>query len=1096
LRIGILGLLDVRDAAGRAIEVRGSRLRTLLIRLAIDAGRTVTTGRLVGDVWEDDPPAAAPNALQALVSRLRGAGGPAMIESRPGGYRLLADPGDVDAVAFERLVSAGRTAIADTDPERGAATLREALSLWRGPALADVADAGFAAAPIARLEELRAAATEDRVEAELALGQAAGLVPELEEFVTAHPLRERARGQLMRALCASGRQAEALTVYEETRRILATSLGVDPSPWLSDLHLAVLRRDPELEDQQGHLPGVSTAAASPPERQRAAPARRATPAPASRNTNLPAQLTSFVGREEEIKRVGKLLGESRLVTLTGTGGAGKTRLAAEAAGGFVGEIPDGVWFVPLAPVRDQVGVPQAALAAIGVPEIARVADAVEAQAGFTQPLDRLADVLASKRLILVLDNCEHLIDAVARLADRVLAQAPEVRILATSREPIGITGETLCPVPSLPLPPENIPAGEAMGYAAIRLFADRAAAVRPGFAVDEQTAGPVTRICRALDGIPLAIELAAARVRALTPGQVADRLDDRFRLLNVGSRTALPRHQTLRAIVDWSWDLLDAGERRVLRRLSVFRGGATPESAERVCAFGGDRSEVIDVIASLVDKSLVTATGNGEVRYGLLETVLAYAGERLAEAGEEDRARDAHAAYFLEFAETAEPELRTHRQLPALQRLTAEHDNCLAALRHAIATRDAPLALRLVRALAWFWLMRDFEAEAGKWAAAVLGIAGDTPPPGLEDAYAGCEFAAAIATASTGEAHVDAETVVGALRRAASLVTEATAHPVLAVAIPLVAVFSGDREGARRNLQAIAHHQDPWVRAASRAFSGFLAINIGELDDAVTELTEGYAAFRAIGDRWGMIGALAGLAEAAMARGEPAEAIRCLEEARGYASEGVAVGQGEMLLIPLGKARTVLGDTGKGRADIERGVESAARIGEHDDEASGYVEISELDRRAGDLESARRLLERALEIVERKPSRPDMGAVSAKTYSKLGCLAEQQGDLTAAAKWHAKAMGVITSVAFLPANPSHACVVEGFAALAAARGDPVRAAELLGTAHTLHGFRDTTSFDVTRVTAAAAGAIGRDAFDAAYERGRKLTRDQALALEP
>jgi predicted ATPase/DNA-binding SARP family transcriptional activator len=1086
LRIGILGPLEVRDEAGRAIEVRGSRLRTLLIRLAIDAGRTVTADTLVGDVWEDDPPAAASNALQALVSRLRGVGGPAMIESRPGGYRLLADPGDVDAVAFERLVSAGRTAIAGADPERGAATLREALGLWRGPALADVADAGFAAAPIARLEELRAAATEDRIETDLALGNAEGLVPELEEFVTAHPLRERARGQLMRALYAAGRQADALTVYEETRQILATRLGVDPSPGLSDIHLAVLRHDPELEDQQSqqsHLPGVSTA-------------RLAAPSSASRNTNLPAQLTSFIGREEEIKRVGKLLGESRLVTLTGTGGAGKTRLAAEAAGGFVGQVPDGVWFVPLAPVRDEVGVPQAVLSGLGVPEIARVADAVEAQVGFAQPLDRLADVLANKRLILVLDNCEHLIDAVARLADRVLAQAPDVRILATSREPIGITGETLCPVPSLPLPPESAPAGEAMEYAAVRLFADRAAAVRPGFIVDEQTATPVTRICRALDGIPLAIELAAARLRALTPGQVADRLDDRFRLLNVGSRTALPRHQTLRAIVDWSWDLLDAGERRVLRRLSVFRGGATPESAERVCAFDGDPREVIDVIASLVDKSLVTATGNGEVRYGLLETVLAYAGERLAEAGEEESTRAAHAAYFLAFAETAEPELRTRRQLAALQRMTAEHDNCLAALRHAIATRDAPLALRLVRALAWYWLMRDHEAEAGKWATAVLEIAGDAPPPGLEDAYAGCEFAAAISTASAEEGHLDAETVLGALQRATSLVTEATAHPVLAVAIPLVAVFSGDQEGARRDLQAIRRHEDPWVRAAARAFSGFLAINIGELDDAVAELTEGYAAFRAIGDRWGMIGALAGLAEAAMARGEPAEAIRCLEEARGYASEGVAVGQGEMLLIPMGRARAVLGDIGGARADLERGVGEAARIGEHDDEASGYLELGELERRAGDLESARRLLGRALEIVERKPLRPDMGSVSARTFSKLGCLAEQQGDITAAAKWHAKAMGVITSVPFLPANPSHACVVEGFAALAAARGDLVRAAELLGTAHTLHGFRDTASLEVTRVTAAATEAIGRADFDAAYERGRKLTREEALALKP
>ena len=293
-----------------------------------------------------------------------------------------------------------------------------------------------------------------------------------------------------------------------------------------------------------------------------------------------------MGREEELGRLGKLLGESRLVTLTGPGGAGKTRLSVEASGRLAGELADGIWFVPLAPVRDALDVPQAVLTAIGVQDAGWLDPAEAARLAALAPAERLADVLARRELLLVLDNCEHLVDAVARLAGLVLSRAPGVRILATSREPLGITGETLCPVPSLELPPEDAGAEEAARFAAVALFTDRAAAVRPGFTVDHATAGPVVRICRALDGIPLAIELAAARLRALTPAQVADRLDDRFGLLSMGSRSALPRHQTLRAIVDWSWELLDEPERVALRRLSVFRGGATPESAEAVCALG------------------------------------------------------------------------------------------------------------------------------------------------------------------------------------------------------------------------------------------------------------------------------------------------------------------------------------------------------------------------------------------------------------------------------------------------------------------------------------------------------------------------------
>jgi predicted ATPase/DNA-binding SARP family transcriptional activator len=1116
VRIGILGPLEMRNETGRLVPLGGPRLRALLIRLALDPGRTVAADRLAGDLWPGDGPGPAgpadsANALQALVSRLRHAAGPGIVEHRAGGYRLAVDPGDVDAARFERLVAEGRAALAAGDPAAGAALLRQALGLWRGPALVDVEDAAFAAGPVARLEELRLAATEDRIEADLVLGRGAELAPEAGELCTAYPLRERLRGQLMRVLYLAGRQGDALAVYEDTRRLLAERLGVDPSPALSAVHLSILRADPGPGQpaSNGAAPAgpVSPpAAASGPAPLASAPSSPGTssapatlmaPAlrrPAARTSNLPAQLTSFVGRDEELTRVSKLLGESRLVILTGPGGTGKTRLAIEAVARHADQMPDGVWFVPLAPVGDALDVPQAVLSAIGAPEAVWMADGDPVRA-VLPPLDRLAEMLAAQRLVLVLDNCEHLIGAVARLAGRVLAEAPGVRILATSREPLGVTGETLCPVPSLPLPPEGMAPAEALGYGSVRLLAERGAAVRPGFSVDEVTAEPVIRICRALDGNPLAIELAAARLRSLTPAQVAGRLDDRFSLLTAGSRTALPRHQTLRAIVDWSWDLLDDDERTVLRRLSVFSGGATPAAAGQVCGSPGDPDGLIDVIASLVDKSLVNAAGEAEVRYRLLETVRAYAAERLAEAGEQAQVQAAHASYFLDLAERGEPELRGAAQLDWLGRLTAEHDNFAGALRYAIGARDVAVALRFVAALSWFWLMRDYEAEAGEWAAAVCGIAGDNAPAGLADSYAICHIVAAMSAAAA-KSEPPGDGLMDTLRAAVSLSSPDARHPLLILAPPMLAFFAGDQEGGLRGLRALGTDPDPWVRAAGHATSGHLAMNGGQLDEAAADLARGYAAFTAIGDRWGIIVALAGLAEVALARDDPDEAVRVLEEARGLAAAGLHGNFADMMLIKLGQARARQGDIEAARDDLERGVRIAERIGERDDAASGYLELAELARQVGELDRARELVQQAVALAEPSLRRPGMSAVAAAAYSKLGGLDEQHGDLTSAAGWHAKAIGLVaeSDEVFMPSHPSVALVVEGFAALAAARGQHRRAAELLGLAHTLHGFRDKASAAAARATATSSAALGTAEFDDAYARGQGLTRADAVTL--
>ncbi len=419
VRIGLLGPVEVLDEGG-VVEVPGVRLRALLAALALNPGRLVSTAQLVDAVWDDEPPATAGNSLQALVSRLRRALPAGSIESTPAGYRLMVNPDDVDVTRFERLVAAGRAQMS-ADPAVAAATLAEGLELWRGPALLDVAGQQAFQPPIVRLEELRLTATEDRAEMDLRLGRATDVITELTRLTTEHPMRERLVGSLMRALSETGRPAEALAVFERTRTALADELGADPSPELSALHTAILR---------GEI------------------GPRAVPTPdGTARTNLPAALTSFVGRDADVAQVKELVGNYRLVTLTGPGGSGKTRLAVEAARTLLNQIHDGVWLVELAPVVDGAAAASAVMAAIGVRE--------QPRSDRTRPDDvtaRLVSALRDRETLVVLDNCEHLIDAAAALVDRLLSECALLRVVATSREPLGITGEAVCPVGPLGLP--------------------------------------------------------------------------------------------------------------------------------------------------------------------------------------------------------------------------------------------------------------------------------------------------------------------------------------------------------------------------------------------------------------------------------------------------------------------------------------------------------------------------------------------------------------------------------------------------------------------------------------------------------------------
>ncbi|MEU9704517.1 BTAD domain-containing putative transcriptional regulator [Streptomyces sp. NPDC047981] len=700
MRYSVLGPTQVHSADGSPVALGGARLRSLLTALALRADRTVPVGSLVAEVWPDDPPADEIAALQALVGRLRRALGREAVVSGPGGYRLAAADDDVDARRFERLVGEGTRALEAGDPARAACLLDEALGLWRGPALADLPDR---TAEAARWEARRLDARRARHTAALALGEAASALPELAALCEAHPLDEPLQALRIRALRATGRAAEALAAYESFRRALADSLGADPSPELRALHGELLAQEPEAP--------ATRAAARPPARL---PARTARPG------NLRARLTSFVGRDQDIARLQRDLRGSRLVTLLGPGGAGKTRLSQEAgerAADAGADWPDGVWLAELAPVTDPEAVAEAVLGAVGARETVLRGAGAEGLRTSDDALTRLVEHCASRRLLLILDNCEHVVGAAAELVDVVLARCPGVTVLATSREPLGVPGEFVRPLE--PLPQDK----------AVRLLADRGAAARPGFdpGDDPEACG---EICRRLDGLPLAIELAAARLRVLSARQVADRLDDRFRLLTSGARTVLPRQQTLRAVVDWSWDLLTEAERGVLRRLSVFSGGCDLEAVEAVCPAG----DALGLLGSLVDKSLVVAAPcedgpGGGMRYRLLETVAEYAGERLDEAGDRAEAERRHLVHYRELARHADPALRGPDQVRAMTWFRTEYENLRTALRRAVAARDEHEALVLVHCLVWYWQMRDLRADALHWAEAVAALGPDPFAP-------------------------------------------------------------------------------------------------------------------------------------------------------------------------------------------------------------------------------------------------------------------------------------------------------------------------------------------------------------------------------
>ncbi|HLL69754.1 MAG TPA: BTAD domain-containing putative transcriptional regulator [Micromonosporaceae bacterium] len=1071
MRFGILGPTQVWFADGRELTLGGARLRALLALLLADVGRVVPTESLIDGVYGGQPPIGAPNALQSQVSRLRRAlitGDAATdagrygvaVEFHPAGYRLVVDPDRVDACRFTALAAAGRGALAAADPASAADLLREALDLWRGAALAEVLEVPAGRVAAARLEESRLTAVEDRAAAELALGRHAPLVAELRELVAVHPLRERLRARLMHALYADGRPAEALAVYTDARRTLADELGVDPSAELAAVHLAILRADPVPDP----LPGRPAAGPSP-----------GSGLPGTgrlRHDAVPAQLTTFVGRGEELVRVEQLLGSTRLVTLTGPGGAGKTRLAAEAAARHGGEVA----FVELAPLVDGADIPRAVLGALGLRE-AGLRPGPDRMPRPPDPVGRLVAALNGHRLLLVLDNCEHVVAAVATFADRLLRACPTLQILATSREALGITGESLCPVPPLALPPPGATLAEAMAFPAVRLFVDRATAVRPDFTLDASTVSDVGRVCRALDGLPLAIELAAARLRSLTPAEVAARLDDRFALLSRGSRASAPRHRTLRAVVDWSWDLLAEEERGLARRLTVFAGGATLAAIERVC--GLPPATVVDVLTGLVEKSLVDVADG---RYRMSETVRAYAAERLAEAGEEERLRAAHAAYFLGVASTADPYLRGHEQVDWLRRLDADRDNLHAAVRRATAAGDTATALRLVANLSGYWWLRGLRSEGAALAGLVLDRLPGEPSPELLDEYAMCLLDTTAGSSSTAplQARVEqARNIVYALRRPAR-------YPFLNVLHGMT--MGPPPEDALDRMMVHQLGEDPWLRALARYGLGAIELYSGRLAEGDTELSAALAGFRAVGDRWGMANTLADLASLAEWRGDRAGFLAMIDEALSLAAQLDSTDDIVELMCRRGRSSAAAGDLASAQADFAHAAHLARRGATREALAMATLGLADVARLGGDLDGARELADAALLDCPTGWFGPDL--LRLRILTALGWIAEAAGDAPTARAWHEQALAAAEGGRFGAAAP----VAEGLAGVALLEGDALQAALLLGAAGTLRRETGTGDCDGARVAARARAVLGDAAYDAVYARGAALADGEVAAL--
>jgi predicted ATPase/DNA-binding SARP family transcriptional activator len=1012
--------------------------------------------RLIDAVWGHAPPVNDVRTLRSKVSLLRRnledaePGGRDLIESRPPGYVLRVDDDAVDAGRFEALLRRARTVTGDSRAK--ARLLGEAVGLWRAAsAFADHADEEFVRAEARRLEERRLAAFEELAEARLELGEHAVLAGELGELVAAHPLRERLRSAHARALYLAGRQDEALASLNEVRHRLRDDLGVDPGRELAELHEAILRQDAALAPN-----------AAPRIRTRG---------------NLPAPLTDLIGRTEEVQRIHALLASERLVTLTGAGGVGKTRLALEAAARRAEKLPDGAWLVELATARTAAEVHEAVAAVIGLRD--------DLRAPARSLPGQLADAIAGQGMLLVLDNCEQVVESVAELTARLLRAAPALRVLATSQEPLAVVGECLWPVTPLDLPGPDVDRLEQSN--AVRLFVARAIAAAPDFRLEPGNAEAVATVCRRLDGIPLALEMAAARVRVMPVADLAARLDDRFRLLTATLRAAPTRQRTLLATVEWSWSLLSEPEQIVLRRLAAFADGCALEAAEAVC---GDermhRNDILNLLGRLVDRSLVSQQ-NG--RYRLLESVAAYCAERLAEDDDEDelRTRDRHLAYYLDFAEHADAQLRGPEQRLWLGRLEAEAANVRAVLAHAVRRDFVDTALRLVNALAWFWFLRGRFAEARRSLDLALSVGGTAAE--WKAAARAWRAGMSLLLLDTREAHSQAvlnlcdtiEDPVGRARAQWFIAMGRTGFGDPAPTLELV-----DR--AHAGFVAVG---DRWGVAAALSVRAEIRLYQGKQDQARADAQQAKALFQELGDGWGHLHAAYTLGDLAEMTGDYGAAECLRQEGHRLANDLELWNDASKMLARLGRTAALTGDLSRAQDLHERAKRLAAAHGYQRGEEFAEVGLGLVARRQGRLDDAETHLRAWLDWCRRWDG--DHGV--AFILAELGFIAEQRGDTDAAQKLHREGL----DHARRTGDPrALALAFEGLAGAEALAGAYAQAAELLGAAAAA---RDTARAplpeaergDIDRITEIIHAGLTPEAYDHAFTQG---AGDFLLGLAP
>lgn len=1006
----VLGPLRVA-VDGRLIEISAAKPRSLLGVLLVNANQVVSADRLLEEVWGDRQPSGGVKTLRYHLSKLRdvleperGRGEEGCIGTVAGGYVLRAESRQLDARRFEHLASGGAELLSKDSPDLAHERLEEALGLWRGGPFEDFRYDSFAQGEIARLEELRLVCVENRIAADLELGRHRELVGELRDVTTRLPLRERFWGQLMTALYRSDQQAEALRAYQTARTVLGEELGIEPNTALQRLEEQILLHE---------LPFEPTAAESGP------------------SDNLPVRTSSFIGRQDDIAELEELLGERRLVTLAGFAGIGKTSLAIEVVRQMVDSYRDGVWLIELAPLTDPSGV-------VGV-----MGTIFDVRAHPSQPLlDALVQQLSSKSLLLVIDNCEHLLAESARVIEALLAGCPELRVLATSREPLQLPGEQISPVAPLDLPAgEEVTVELAGRIEAVQLFVDRARQSQPGFDLNDTNFRDVVAVVRRLEGIPLAIELAAARLRVLSPYDLLDRLDDQLGVLTAGGAGRPERHRTLRAAIDWSYHLLPERGQILLRRLAVFRGGFTLRTTEDICNGNGvAKGEILDGIGDLVDASLLTTQHEERHRYGMLESVRQYAEALLAASGEETELRDRHADYFAGLGPTvSRPTDADFDQ--NLEALAVEEDNYASALAWAIHAGNGKQALALAARIGRYWAFQGKADLHESWFLQVLDIADSAPS--LERVVLLFHIGANLSRTGRGQ---QALPIIDELLAAAKHLDDPTAWALLT---NLQMLHNTHESDLRHELRWALEHY-PGNTGAPRSPMHFVglaevAMHAGRYDIAADALEETETLATNT-----LVSVITAQARGALAfcQGDLTTARRLLAEALGEMRWRNLVEFLPLSLVNLAQVALATGNATEAEDWAQQLIDAAQRSLRSRELAAGHTIIARALRKQQRLEAACSATAEALDIVADTNDKLAMTWVLAT----VGEIAWAGGNAINAATVHAGAETLRTQIGFVHPAP--------------------RAREL---EHEYRRIQDT---------------LGADAFNTAWKTGTTLTIDE------